>query len=213
MEPEEETPSPAPIPKVPVLKSLLNRGFTREMLAPWGIVWDDTKGAMKIPVLNERLEVLANIWRFPEGVAPKYRYDAGFEKSACLFGLWKLPPMSQLILVEGTLDAVWLQAAGHPGVAILGSSLSAAQVHLLQLRNVKNVVMCLDNDAAGKEATMRAAALLRSSGFWVFRCKLPARFKDIQDVPFNEITEVIAETELSINHSGLYAPRFQRWVQ
>lgn len=209
----EEVVAPIPIRREPVLKSLLERGFTREMLSPWEIVWDEERNAMRIPVYRDG-DVIANIWRYPEGITPKYRYEAGFEKSACLFGLWRLPKaVRQVVLVEGTLDTVWLQEAGHPAAAILGSSLSAAQIHLLQLRNIRTVVMCLDNDAAGKEATVRAAAMLRASGFWVFRTKLPARFKDIQEVPLEQVTEVMKRTELCVNHRGLYAPRFQRWVQ
>jgi 5S rRNA maturation endonuclease (ribonuclease M5) len=209
----EGAPKPYEAQEQPILRSWAERGFTTAMLVKWGIVWDEEIRAMRIPVLTEAGDHLANIWRAPEGVEPKYRYDAGFSKNEVLFGLWRLPnPCQQrIILVEGPLDAVWVQDCGLAGVAVLGSSLSDGQLELLVERSVRQVVLCFDNDAAGVNATYQARGLLRAVGIWVYRVHLPGKYKDIQEVPHEDVEGVIGHAELCINNSVVH-PRYGRWV-
>lgn len=205
-------PEPDAAARVPVLRSLLARGFTRPMLAKWGIRWDAASGAMRLPVCNDAGDEETEIWRAPQGVEPKYRYERGFSRAGCLFGLWRLPrPLARVTLVEGPLDAVWAQEIGEPTVAILGSSLSSRQADLLRQRGVRQVRLCFDNDEAGKKATLAASALLRTEGFWVFRIPLPQRYKDIQEVPHEKLAAVLARAEVCVNGVGIIHPRYKRW--
>lgn len=57
----------------PILKSLLERGFTREIFAKWDIEWDSQAGAMRLPVYNPTGALQGRIWRFPQGVQPKHQ--------------------------------------------------------------------------------------------------------------------------------------------
>lgn len=211
----EGAPHPYQATEQPMLRSWAARGFTTSMLLKWGIVWDDDVHAMRIPVLTEQGALLSNIWRAPEGVEPKYRYDAGFSKSAILFGLWRLPNpcQQQVVLVEGPLDALWVQEVSIPAVAILGSSLSERQVELLVERQIRRVVLCFDNDMAGVEATYRARAQLRRTGIWVYQVHLPGRYKDIQEVPNGKVAAIVSKAELSVNGTGTVHPRYRRWLK
>ena len=196
--------------KEPVLKSLLQRGFTRDVLAKWGIVWDKTVGAMRLPVRNCVGEIEGNIWRYPVGITPKYRYEVGFAKSETLYGLWRLGKCPRIVLVEGPLDAIWVQEAGIPALAILGSSLSEQQIILLLTMDVQHVVLCFDNDTAGIRATQHATPMLRSKGLWVHRVTLPSNCNDIQEV--KNVAAVIDKAELCVNGHGMVHPRYQRWL-
>ena len=208
---EEGRPEPYKAQEQPILRSWAERGFTSKILVKWGIEWDDGIKAMRIPVLKEDGEHLANIWRAPEGVDPKYRYDTGFVKSECLFGLWRLPNPchQQVVLVEGPLDAVWVQDCDIACAAILGSSLSEEQIELLANRGVNRVVLCFDNDTAGIDATFRARSSLFRRGMWVYTVKLPGRYKDIQEVPHGKVARVISGAELSAGK--VIHPRYRRW--
>lgn len=199
----------------PVLKSFLDRGFTREMLSRWGIVWDADQEAMSIPVEDDNNSFLWNIWRAPEGRSPKYLYPRGVQISSILFGFYRalLKSPRRLILVEGPLDAIWLQEAGSPGVAVFGSSLSARQIELLHTYAISEVVLCFDNDQPGRLATEQVTRQLRQKGFWVFRTSLPSRYKDIQEVPLREVPKILSQAELCVNGTGFIHPRLQRWVR
>lgn len=203
----------APVAVRPMLQSWADRGFTSPMLVKWGIVWDPEMKAMRLPILNDEGDTISNIWRAPEGIEPKYRYDKNFQISAILFGLWRLAnPSRLLVLVEGPLDAIWLQEAGVPGVSILGGNLSDVQLSLLEKRRVHYVCLCFDNDDAGRQATIRAIGKLRSAGLWVYRVIIPDKYKDIQEVPFDRVNEIVERRELAINGVGIIHPSSQRWL-
>jgi DNA primase catalytic core len=68
------------------------------------------------------------------------------------------------VVVEGALDAYAVtEATGGRcvGVAPSGTALTAAQVDILDYRSTANVVVGMDADAAGKQATIRAYELLQ----------------------------------------------------
>ena len=201
-------------PKTPMLKSLVDRGFTRPMLDKWDIVWDEDVGAMRLPIYDRWGKIDGKIWRYPEGVQPKYRYERGFQRSETLYGLWKFgldSSIGDLILVEGPLDCVWVHEAGLNVLAILGSSLSETQVLIVKDLHPKRILLCFDNDPAGQLATLKAASLLKASGCWVYRVKMPERWKDIQEVPLEKVVNVMKKMELSVNGKGMVHSKYRRW--
>lgn len=204
-----------PVPEIsskPVLKSLLERHFTREILAKWGIEWDPKMGAMRLPVYNRKGGDEGSIWRYPEGIHPKYRYAVGFSRNKVLYGVWRLPAhVPQIVLVEGPLDAIWVQEAGIPAVAILGSSLSEQQAQLVYELRPARVLLCFDNDEAGYKARQQAVPLLQKQGCWVYKTRLPKNVKDIQEVPNAKVASVIENAELCVNGKGLVHPKYRRW--
>lgn len=63
---------------------------------------------------------------------------------------------STLILVEGVIDVHQLRARGFENAAALGgTSIRPAAFELLARRGVERVILALDNDQAGREATAR----------------------------------------------------------
>ncbi|MFR4086375.1 MAG: toprim domain-containing protein [Dysosmobacter sp.] len=95
-----------------------------------------------------------------------------------LYGLnlAKKSKRSNIILCEGNIDVVTLHQAGFDNaVASMGTALTVEQTRLLS-RFTKELVLCYDNDNAGKIATERALEILNDSEFSVSRClQLPTR--------------------------------------
>lgn len=198
----------------PVLESLLKRGFNRDILSRWGIEWDSQKNAMSMPLWDRVGKLISTMWRFPQGVQPKYRYELGFKRSEALYGLWKLPTkVTQIVLVEGPLDAIWVQEAGISALAILGSSLSEQQVGIIKGLHATRIILCFDNDAAGRHADHEAIKLLRQHGCWVYRVVLPAKFNDIQEVASGNVAKMLASPQLAVNGSGILHARYRRWQE
>ena len=200
--------------KTPILRSWSERGITPRMIHRWGIEWDDDVKAMRFPVYGLKGEVLWSIWRAPEGVMPKYRYQRGAKKSMVLYGLWRLPSeLTHVVLVEGPLDALWVQEAGWPGVAVLGSRMSREQLGLLMERKVGRVIICSDNDEAGDKLASEAIRDLRRSGLWVLRVQIPKRYKDIQEVALGAVPHLLQQAQLCVNGGGgMIGKRFQHWL-
>ena len=88
-----------------------------------------------------------------------------YSKRRVLYGLnlAKKTKRPNIILCEGNLDIVTLHQAGFDNaVASMGTALTVEQTRLLS-RFTKELVLCYDNDSAGKTATERALQILNGS--------------------------------------------------
>ena len=139
------------------------RGLTPETIVDFGIGFC-SKGMMAdriaIPIHNVKGEVVAYAGRFPveeppEGT-PKYKLPPGFRKSQELYNIdraVKQPADQPLVIVEGFFDAMKLHQHGcYKVVAIMGSTLSAAQEELIRqhTNSQSRVIVMLDENEAGQ---------------------------------------------------------------
>ena len=76
---------------------------------------------------------------------------------------------------------MWLDQLGFPSVALLGMSMSNKQRDLLLTLPTKELILCLDNDEAGKIGKERAMKLLGNKTK-VSYINIPKEYKDVQDV-------------------------------
>jgi DNA primase len=90
---------------------------------------------------------------------PSYQY---YQKSSLLYNYQtvKKSRAEECYLVEGFFDVISLQKLGVENcLALLGTNLSEEQVKLLTELN-KRIILFLDSDKAGQEATINVAAKL-----------------------------------------------------
>jgi DNA primase catalytic core len=113
-------------------------------------------------------------------VEPKYLYTAGLERDT-LFNLHRARASreSELILVEGYLDALIATERGLPGVvAVGGANLTERQLEAASRYQVQRFTLALDSDPAGQDGTERTLNLLDRRGLSGFVVTLPAGYKD-----------------------------------
>lgn len=81
-----------------------------------------------------------------------------YHKSELLFNFNTYDPVNgPLWIVEGYLDAVYLDQCGIKNVCALGStSLTEQHVDLLMREGIKNIILCFDGDTGGQQATKLA---------------------------------------------------------
>ena len=120
-------------------------------------------GRLVIPIHNAAGELVAYCGRSLNGSEPRYRFPAGFAKSAVLFNLHRAAAAGQdtVILVEGFFDCFKLHQAGAAAVvALMGAALYDAQQRSL-LECFRRVILMLDGDDAGRHAASIIAARLQ----------------------------------------------------
>ncbi|MBA4150140.1 MAG: toprim domain-containing protein [Verrucomicrobia bacterium] len=141
---------------------LLERGLTLETLVDFGVGYC-AKGMMAeriaIPIHNAEGGVVAYAGRFPgeppEGT-PKYKLPQGFRKSLEVYNIdraIKEPTDMPLVIVEGFFGCMTLHQHGYRKVvALMGSSMSAAQEEIVRTHTTRNsqVIIMLDEDEAGR---------------------------------------------------------------
>ena len=154
------------------LKYLTNKGIDPATLVEAGVVRknDDGKyrdwfrGRLIIPIRNAKGELCGFGSRSIDNSVPKYLNSsktAIFEKGTILYGLniaKKSARTDGLVIVEGYMDAIVAHQNQFTNVvASMGTALTLEQVS--EVRKVTNkVVMALDPDVAGQQATLRSLA-------------------------------------------------------
>ena len=145
-----------------------------------GGIYDKFRNRLMLPVIDARGDVIGFTSRVMDDTQPKYLNTpetAIFKKRSILYGInyAKKTKRPNLILVEGNIDVITMHQAGFDNtVATMGTALTEDHVRQLA-RYGKQLVLCLDNDAAGLEATQRAITALRDSGIEVRVLQLPRR--------------------------------------
>ena len=128
-----------------------------------GNLYDKFRSRLIFPVIDVRGDVLAFGGRIvtKDSDAAKYmntQETAVYSKRRVLYGLnlAKKSKRENIILVEGNIDVVMLHQAGFDNAcASMGTALTTEQIKLLS-RYTKELVLCYDNDSAGKVATQKA---------------------------------------------------------
>jgi len=171
---------------------MIDRGFEPATLKEWDVGQDRSRGAVVLPV-SFKGRVMGLIYRYVNPlVTPKYVYTPGLQASDVLFGWDMLPEVpSEVVAVEGPLDAVWLWQCGIPAVALLGAQVSRAQAALLSGRT-RVVVLALDHDDAGRRGTEQALRLL-GKRVKVRIASLSNGRKDVQECNCIELKVAISE--------------------
>ena len=148
-----------------------------------GGVYDTFRNRLMFPVIDVRGNVIGFSGRILGDGEPKYMNSPEtivFSKSHNLFALnlAKKSKCGYIILAEGNIDVASLHQAGFDNaVASMGTALTVEQTRLLS-RFTKELVLCYDNDNAGKIATERALQILNGSEFSVKVLQLPRRLVD-----------------------------------
>ena len=171
-----------------LLNEMTARGYTKSELLTAGLIVDNKRGGfydkfrnrLMLPVIDTRGDVVAFGSRVLDKSEPKYMNSSEtpvYSKRRVLYGLnlAKKTKRPNIILCEGNLDIVTLHQAGFDNaVASMGTALTVEQTRLLS-RFTKELVLCYDNDNAGKIATERALQILNNSEFSVKVLQLPRR--------------------------------------
>lgn len=171
-----------------LMRAMTAKGYTKQELLTAGLIvankngnfYDKFRNRLMLPVIDVRGDVVGFGSRVLDKSEPKYMNSTEtpvYSKRRVLYGLnlARKTKRPNIILCEGNLDVVTLHQAGFDNaVASMGTALTNEQIRLLS-RYTKELVLCYDNDNAGKLATQRALQLLNNSDFSVRVLNLPMR--------------------------------------
>ncbi|MEW6277774.1 MAG: CHC2 zinc finger domain-containing protein [Candidatus Eremiobacterota bacterium] len=153
------------------------RGEVAAALAGLGVVSQGRelmRGCVVVPLGHPSGQTLGLYGRaIQEGSRVPHRYLCGPKRG--VLNWQALRSCSRLVVAESVLDALSLWQAGVREVTCLygAGGLPPDLKALLEESSVREVVWCLDADAAGREATARLAAQLQAQGRSSFRVPLP----------------------------------------
>ena len=161
-------------------KLATNKGWDIETLNKLGLinkvnenVYDTFINRVVIPIENLKGEVVGFTGRIFNGEDNTAKYlntkeTEIFKKSSLLFNYHNaknyIRDRKSVIVVEGNIDAIKMSAKGFKNVvALMGVALSNEQIDILKRLKVP-VILMLDNDNAGEDATIKNGESLINSG-------------------------------------------------
>ena len=163
-----------------LIEHLRSKGFTDEELVLANLArrsdkdgrvsyYDNFRNRVMFPIIDLRGNVIAFGGRVMDDSKPKYINTSDtlvYKKSNGVFALnfAKNANDNKLILVEGYMDVIALHQAGFTNaIACLGTAFTSEQANLLS-RYAEEIIICYDNDEAGKKATQKALGVLGKTG-------------------------------------------------
>lgn len=153
-----------------LLRYMAERGYEPAELARAGLAsereggghYDRFRHRLMFPICDQKGRVIGFGARALDDAKPKYLNSPQtplFDKGGTLYGIdraiYGIRDMGYAVIVEGYFDVCLLHECGiNNVVASLGTALTERQVSILK-RLTKRLVLALDADAAGEEATRR----------------------------------------------------------
>ena len=153
----------------PAARYLEQRGISPETAITWRLGLNASR--LMLSIRDGQGRCCGFSGRSLNGEEPKYRNSSAdllFLKSQLLFGLDQaaagILSTGEALLVEGPLDVIQLHQAGFSNaVAAMGTALTLEQLQLLQRRGARRLLVVFDGDGAGRRATGKLIAGLRSA--------------------------------------------------
>lgn len=160
---------------------LKTRGFADELLEKSGLIiksehrddyFDRFRNRIIFPIFDHKGNTVAFSGRvLSDSEEPKYLNSPEtviFQKNRLLYNFHNARPhirkKKTIVLFEGFADTIAAYRAGvNYGAGTMGTALTEEHVHLIK-RHADRVILCFDNDRAGKEAILRAGELLEEAG-------------------------------------------------
>lgn len=174
---------------------LFQRGLSEDTLSYFEIGYSDKKRRIVIPARDEFSRLIGFIGRAIDSeTQPKYLYSKGFPRKSILFNLNRAKKHSEVIVVEGSVDAMMIHQAGFPNVvATLGAAVTKEHISLLR-HYFDKVIIFADNDSAGE--SMRDTLLDGLSGVPVNVVRYPdGGAKDPGEMTSEAVSEAIASAD------------------
>lgn len=159
---------------------LLKKNYSLEEISDLGLVnkinlnvYDTFINRIMIPIENLQGSVVGFTGRIYNSEVDTAKYlntkeTKIFKKGSILFNYHNarnaIRETKVVVVVEGNMDAITLSAKGIKNVvALMGVAMSQVQIDTLKKLNVP-IILMLDNDSAGLDATLKNGELLRKAG-------------------------------------------------
>jgi DNA primase len=182
---------------ISLLRTMCERGLAIDTMMHFEVGFSVEKNRVTIPVRSSSHEVVGLIGRAVEpSQQPRYLYNKGFKRADVLFNINNAKNYNSVIIVEGSVDCMFVHQAGFPNVvATLGAAVSKKQGDMIR-RFFDKITLFCDNDEAGM--AMRYAMIEMCRGKEISVARIPEGVKDPAEMTKEQIAEAINNKEIII---------------
>lgn len=128
------------------------------------------------------------------GVSQKiFKNDTQVSKGNYVYGLYQvyqnLQWITEVIICESVIDALYCWTARKPAVALMGASVTTEQINQLIECPVRKYIECLDSDEAGRKGAGKLKKFLGQSKL-LYTAHLPEGAKDLNELTQEQLSEL-----------------------
>ncbi len=133
---------------------MYSRGFTKETLDYFKVVYNETNKYQGFPVYNTEGGLVGISGRNTLNQEPRYLPLIRFQKAQVVFNLHKVDVSKPVIIVEGEINCIAMYQHGYKNtIAVLGASVAHDQIEILKNSDIKELIIFFDTDPAGEKGT------------------------------------------------------------
>jgi DNA primase len=193
---------------------LVQDGFKEEVLRANDVGYDKKLSRITYPIRDRMGKLVGIVGKQPSSEFGKYKvyttelqeYGINIPSFSKGDHLWRIDKVAEelksqrkpVFVVEGFKAALWFCQSGLTNVvALMGSYMTDAQAALVQSLSPQ-IILCLDNDDAGKNGTIKIAQKLQSSRVYVVA--LPEGIHQPDDLHESELRE-LCRTPISVSEA------------
>ena len=158
------------------------RNLTKEVVDTFQIGYDKDTNAITFPVWDDRNNLVMITKRCVD--SKKFYIEKNIEKPIYLLNFIKNNNISKVYVVESQINCLTLWGWGYPAIALFGCSITPNQINILKKSGIRNYILCLDSDTAGKNGTQRFINNMPKDVF-ISQVQIP-KGKDVNDLTISE---------------------------
>lgn len=133
---------------------MYSRGFTKETLDHFKVVFNETNKYQGFPVYNAEGGLVGISGRNTLNEEPRYLPLIRFQKAQVVFNLHKINVKQPVIVVEGEINCIAMYQHGYENtIAVLGASVAHDQIEILKNSEIEELIVFFDTDPAGEKGT------------------------------------------------------------
>lgn len=169
---------------------LAKRKLSRDICEMFGVRYDPKYRQVIFPVRDPKGNLTMTARR---NIDTKVFYmDKDAEKEVYCLDFIIKNKIDTCLITEGPFDCLTAYEYGFPAIATLGA-ISDYQIEQINKSGIKNLYLCMDNDAAGKSFARKLQTRL-SKKIITNYVQFPAGKKDINEMSKEELTESIKKS-------------------
>lgn len=165
---------------------MAQRKLTKDVIEKFKIKYDDKTKCIVFPVWDEKNNLKLLTRR--SVIDKKFIIDKDIDKPVYLLNHIKNNNIKTMIICESQINALTCWGYGFPAVALFGTG-TKTQYELINKSGVRNIILMLDGDEAGRKGTQKLIENIRKD-IIVVDIKMPLN-KDVNDLTYDEFMKIL----------------------
>lgn len=171
------------------------RKITEQVASVFKVGYDKEENAITFPCWDWSGGLVAINRRCVD--KKQFRLASGINKAVYLLNFIRQWNINTVIVCESQINALTCWGYGLPAIALMGTG-SSEQYEILRKSGIRNYILCLDGDEAGRKGTQKFIKNMNKDVL-ITDIRMPIT-KDVNDLTKEEFFDILYKNDVNIEH-------------